>query len=585
MNTSSPEGSGNAAETRREMRWLMMLFAAMIVFGAACWFAFPHVMPAIKGWLGRRHLGAMKEATQKQEWNAALIAMRDAKRWAPEDPAIIHASIDLMVAANGDPRTVISLIRQLQHNGDATSDDLARMGRMHVRVSESDKARAIYTQIPPQDRNRSRVLMLQADLQAADGKRGEAVETRRAALMADTSKPENLLQLASLDLASNDPSRRTAIRQRLWQAARDHGDVALPAIDLLASTKDLTSPQAEELLKLVESDPAKPDKKAYCRLKVLSAQMRISPQLRTDILQAEISRWSNRQPGEIAPLVLWLAELGEHARILRMMPAQTAARYTDLLPAYVAALRGEKKWQELDQLLKAGKIDPAFPVQKIRLWQAEVQSHLDDGDVSRARQTLVRVFEESGRGDNLAETLEAAALAEQLNLWDLAQRCYQALAAKHPQIRPSALPKVYQMAEYQHDGATMLQACSDLLALQPDSAVFRIQKLYLQMLIGSEIEIATQNLQSVAITGSTERMDQIHLLHALSAYRQGRLDEMRATMPKITKPENLPPGQRTVYAAFLKLSDGDAGRVFRLVERVSPLLLLPEEKTFLQRAL
>lgn len=584
MNTSSPEGSSDAAQRRREMKWLMLIFMGMIAVGIVSWLAFPHVMPGIKGWLGRRHLATMKQATKDQDWHSAVTAMRDARRWSPDDPAIIHASIDLMIAANGDPHTVISLIRQLQQNGNASADDLAQMGRMHVRVSESDKARAVYAQIPSKDRSLPQVLLLQAELHAADGKRDEAVETRRAALLSDTGNPENLLQLAALDLTSNDPSRRAAIRQRLWQAARASDNLALQAIEMLSSTRDLTSPQAEELLRLVDSNPLKPEKKAQSRFRTLSAQMRISPHLRTEVLQAEISRWSHQPPGEIAPLALWLAEEREHARILRMMPPQTATRYTDLLPAYVEALRGEKKWQEMEQLLKLGKIDPAFPVQKIRLWQAEVQSHLDK-DISRARQTLARVFEESGRGDNINEALETAALSEQLNLWDLAQRCYQSLATKHPQTRQAMLPKIYQMAEYQHDGATMLQACSDLLELKPDSVPYLIQKLYLQMLIGSEIEIASQNLQTVAITGSVERMDQIHLIHALSAYRQGRLDEMRAAVPKITKPESLPPGQRTVYAAFLKLSDGDAGRVFRLVERVSPVVLLPEEKTFLQRAL
>jgi len=141
------------------------------------------------------------------------------------------------------------------------------------------------------------------------------------------------------------------------------------------------------------------------------------------------------------------------------------------------------------------------------------------------------------------------------------------------------------MAEYQRDGEGMLEACSSLLDMKPDSMPYLLQKLYLQMLLGTEIELADQNLQNIEVTGSTERVDQIHLLHALSAYRQGLMDDLRATLPKVSKPENLPPGQRTVFAAFLKLSGGDEGRVFRLVERVPPLLLLPEEKVFLQRAL
>jgi hypothetical protein len=170
-------------------------------------------------------------------------------------------------------------------------------------------------------------------------------------------------------------------------------------------------------------------------------------------------------------------------------------------------------------------------------------------------------------------------------LWELAQRYYHAVAIKHPHTQQALVPKIYQMAEYQHDGLGMLQACDSLLKLKPDSTPYLLQKLYLQMLLGTEIELAHQTLQNMSLSGSAERLDQIHLLHALSAYRQNQLEELRDTLPKVSKPENLPPGQRTVFAAFLKLSGGDAGRVFRLIERVPPPLLLPEEKIFLQRAL
>lgn len=563
---------------------MLWFFAAMLVAGVACWAAIPHVVPSLKGWMARRHLPALEKHARERNWPKALEAMQDARSWAPSDPAVLHACIRLITSAGGDPRTVISLIRELQQQGSATSEDIALLGRMHVRLNESAKARATFAQIPEKDRQEAVALQLHADLLAAEGKQSEASEVRRKALLTDLDNPDNLVQLAALDLRSNDPGRRTAIRNRLWQAAREKNDLALSSIELLAATNDLTAPQAAELLRLVEENPAIHQETDRRRFMVLTAQMRISPQLREDILQAEIQRWKNSQPGEMAPLAEWLAAEHEYKRVLHMLPPQMVARYTDLLPPYVAALRGEGRWQDLQQLLKSGKIDPAFPVQKIRLWQAEAHFHLDE-DLTRASQTLALVFEDAGRGKNLQETLEAAALAEQMNLWESAQRYYHALAANHPHTRSVTLPKIYQMAEYQRDGVGMLEACASLLEMKPDSGPYLLQKLYLQMLLGTEIELAHQNLQSIELSGSVERVDQIHLLHALSAYRQGLMDDLRTTLPKVSKPENLPPGQRTLFAAFLKLSGGDAGRVFRLVERVPPPLLLPEEKVFLQRAL
>lgn len=556
---------------------------AMLLMGAAAWFLAPRILPGVKSWLASRHVAELEKHTRDQNWQEASDAMQNARRWAPGDPAVLHACVRFIDAVGGDPHAAISLLRELQKKGDATSEDLALLGKMHIRLSDSAKARAVFAQIPPQDRHGYHALLLQAELLAADGKGNEAHKLRRAAYASDPETPANILHLAVLDLHTNDPASRQAVRRQLWQVARKKNVLSISAIELLASTEDLTFPQAADLLQLVESFPAA-EKTDLCRLKVLSAQMRISPHSREDVLQAETLRWSSRKPGELAPFTAWLAAEGEHARLLRILPAQTAATYTGLLPYYVSALRGEGKWKELQQLLKTARIDPAFPAQKLRIWQAEVHAHLDQ-DLSRTRRLLALVFEDAKRDGELDIPLDAAALAEHFNLWDIAETFYQALALKHPRSRQSLLPKIYQMAEYQHDGEGMLQTCASLLELKPDSIPYLLQKLYLQMLLGTEIELAHQNLQDIEITGSIERMDQIHLLHALSAYRQGLMDDLRGTLPKISRPENLPPGQRAVFAAFLKLSGGDAGRVFRLIERVPPPILLPEEKTFLQRAL
>jgi hypothetical protein len=77
----------------------------------------------------------------------------------------------------------------------------------------------------------------------------------------------------------------------------------------------------------------------------------------------------------------------------------------------------------------------------------------------------------------------------------------------------------------------------------------------------------------------------MRLLQALAAFREGQFDAAHPPLSQVARPEDFSAGVRAVYAALLKLSGGDGGKVFRLVERISPSLLLPEEKSFLQRAL
>jgi|GEM_PF-750974 len=570
----------STARVQREQRTLLLFAAAMLAFGVTCWFAFPHVTQFTKLWLGRRHLPELRQHIKDRHWQQAAAAMRDASRWAPNDPEIVRACLDFITSVGGDPRGTISLIRQLQEPGAATPDDLALLGKMHATLGEIEKAKKIYDQLPLEAREHLHGLELQAELLKAEGQYERATKVRREALMSSPSDANSLRQLAAIDLSSSDPSRRNAMRERLWQIAHSDNLLFLTAVELLARTKDLTVPQANELLKIVEASPDMNPQREAVSFVVLSALIRLSPQLRTDAIDQEIMRWKNRPLVQTTPLIAWLNEEHENARILSMVSAQAAARYTDLLPHYVNALRGEGKWQELNTLLTKGGIDSAYPAQKIRLWQVEAQIHLH-ADPTNARQTLARIFEEAGRGDDLAITLQAGNLAEQLNQYDLAQNCYQAIASKHTRTQAIMLAKVYQMAEYQHDGPGMLKACSQLLALQPEGTVRLTQKLYLQLLLGIDLEMAQKDLLGLSKSDN----DHLHLLQALAAFRQGQLELVRTILPSVSKPASLAPGERAVYAALLKLTGSDVGTVFRLVERIPSPLLLPEEKTFLQRAL
>lgn len=578
MTPQLPESGIESAQ--HELRRLILFFVAMLVFGVSCWFAFPYVTKVAKQWLGRRHMPELQRQIKDQNWPKAAAAMREAKRWAPNDPDINRACLEFITAIGGDPRDTISLIRQLQEVAAATPDDLALLGKMHAKLGETAKAKKIYDQLPLETREHLHGLELQAELLTANGQYERATEVRREALISNSFDANSLRQLAAIDFSSSAPSRRNAMRERLWQIARSDNLLSLTAVELLARTKELTVPQANELLKIVEALPDMSPQREAVRFIVLSTQIRLSPQQRGDTIDHEITRWKNRPLVQTKPLIAWLDEEHEYSRIQSMVSAQAAARYTEFLPHYVNALRGEGKWQELSTILTRGGIDSAYPAQKIRLWQAEAQIHLH-ADPTNARQTLARIFEEAGRGDDLAITLQAGNLAEQLNQYDLAQNCYQAIASKHPSTQPTMLAKVYQMAEYQHDGPGMLKACSQLLALQPENTVRMTQKLYLQLLLGIDLEMAQKDLLGLSKFDN----DQRHLLQALAAFRQGQLDLVRNILPGVSKPASLAAGERSVYAALLKLTGSDAGTVFRLVERIPSPLLLPEEKTFLQRAL
>ncbi|WP_395739457.1 hypothetical protein [Prosthecobacter sp.] len=580
----SEEGVEEKVHLRRERRLLLLLGVGMGVFGAAIWYAYPHITPLTKKWLAHRHLPEARRQIQQKNWQEAATSLRDARRWAPDDPEVLHASLDFVTAAAGaDTLGTLTILRRLQEMGAATPADLTLMGRMHVRQGEPARAREIYEQLPPETRQQQQGLELQADLLQSAGKMAEAENVKRQALLCTPDEPASLRELAEIDLRSADMSRREAMTTRLWQVARAGGAASGAAIEILSDAPALTVPQLEELSVLVKALPEQTGEREPARLKVLSGRLRLQPHLRDEVIDHEIMRWKNHTPTQATPLVLWLAGEREYDRLLRLVPAQTAARHTDLLPAYVDALRATRKWKELDALLTTGGIDAAYSKQRLRLWQVEAQMHLRP-DPDRSRHQLLGIFEEAGRGDDPGITLDAGSLAEQLSLWDLAEKCYAAVIVKHARARTALLPRLYQMAAFQQDGPGMLSASIRLLACTPDNPALLAQKLYLQVLLGIELELAEQQMQT-ALQDTAASADQLHLIQALAAYRSGQLGAMEAPIRQVAKPESLSAGERVVYAGLLKLSGGDPGKAFRLVEQVSPSLLLPEEREFRKRAL
>ena len=168
---------------RREKRTMLLFFAAMLVFGAICWYVYPLASPLTKQWLARRHLPELRQHLKDENLQEAAALLRNARRWAPDDPEVLHVSLDFLTRPGGgaDPRTILSIVRHLQDAGAATTADLILMGQAHARLGEIAKARDIYDQLPPAARQQQRALELHADLLQASGQNAEASEARASA--------------------------------------------------------------------------------------------------------------------------------------------------------------------------------------------------------------------------------------------------------------------------------------------------------------------------------------------------------------------------------------------------------------------
>ena len=572
-------------ESRAAGRWLIVGFLGLIVGGLLWWFYFDSTSRAAKDWWGRSYIPGITSDVKEENWTGAAKSIRQALRWAPNDPEVLRVAIDFGERTRSDPLTMIRFLSQLEQSGEITASERCQLGRMHVRDQNLKAAHAIYDALPQDELAKRPALEFLATIQEAEGLQGRAFLTRRKALLADPDDPESVLQLALMDARSGDASLSGPARERLWPLVRAGGAHTLPAIEYLANHRKLTSEEANELLTVIEATPTSQSAVA-ARLQVLSAVLRTNPHRRQDLLNQELQRWAGKQPATLTPLLEWLVSEKEYERVLRIVSAKTATTYPSTLPYYVGALRGEKKWDEIKSFL-SGRLDPTISRAQVRLWLAEVESKLST-DPSTPRQILSSLLDESGGGEQAQVAQRTAELAEQLGFWDIARKCYAGISSHHPRLATSMQLKVYDMALHELNGTAMLEASEKLRDLKTTDVIFLDRVNYLRLLLGTDLEVAQLELDKAAALPqhhiTPDRQIALSLLRALAAYRSGQKAQISEHLARVNEIDTFPPGPRAIYAGLLAVT-GDAAGAFRVAELVPGVLLLPEERRFLDKAL
>lgn len=566
----------------RILRWS---FLGLVVFAFTWWTSFDTIAATTKGWLGRRHISEVRECIAKQDWAGAAGALNNASRWAPRDEEVLRTGVEFVEKTGSEPRALIRYLSQLDEQGVITPEELSKLGRAYANQRELQKARDVYDRFEQENLLKRPALELLATIQSAEGLAARSFLTMRQALLADPDNPESVLDLALLDARSGDPSLSGPARERLWPIARGGGDQAVPAIEYLAQHRQLTAHEAGDLMRLVEGIANK-EKAVSCRLEVVSANIRIHPHERESIVNSELRRWNGRPAAHLPPLLGWLVKEREFERVLRLVSDKTAASYSAILPHYLTALRGLGRWGEVKVFL-SGRLDPSFPATQGRVWLAEAESHLSD-DPSTPRHLLNTVFDETGRGENMAAAIKSAEMAESLGFWDLSCRFYEGVAKKNAGAAQSMLLKALEMAQKETNGVAMLRFSEELLRLKPTDVVYLDRASYLRLILGTDIELAMRDLN--AIRGgpqhhiTPDRQVALAFLRALAAYRDARYNDIAAELDLVKSCDTFPAGARAVYAGLLAIT-GNQSVAYQVAEKVPVTLLLPEERRFLFRAL
>jgi hypothetical protein len=141
------------------------------------------------------------------------------------------------------------------------------------------------------------------------------------------------------------------------------------------------------------------------------------------------------------------------------------------------------------------------------------------------------------------------------------------------------LEKILNAARQAGDDHALLQAADQLRREHPEETRHQWLHIYLRLICGREMELAMRELTSL----QSPTQDEARLCQALAAWRMARPAEMRQSLDAMRDPDALPAWQRATHAGLMAL-DGRTADAFRLAEKLSPALLLPEERRLLSQA-
>ncbi|MFZ4764701.1 MAG: hypothetical protein ACOYMN_07070 [Roseimicrobium sp.] len=506
----------------------------------------------------------------------ASRALSKAYRYSPTEPAVLRLVARSFQGPNGAPEKSLHFWRTLVKSGSATASDRAEMGRAQIAAGQIDEARQLLSGFTAEERKDKTVLELEADVLRRGGDVAQADLVLRNALRSQPDNAESVLRLATMDLVHPFTEVKRNAVATVWSVARGTGKTALQAIETLAATDDLTEPQARELLERLQAHPTAKPRLRYTLLSVLIS---LRPAERQPVFDRETEALRGKAAEDTADLLHWFVREKEYDRVVRLVPEERALKVPALLPAYIEALAGLRRWQELKNLLNSSGTLNLSPT-AISLLHARCSYGLGD------KPELIRAhIEEACRRALAARDIDALqrALAISLRTVGDTEQALAALkeAAQLPQLRTSALEALLAAYTYRRDADAMLATLKDVVQARPGRTHLEAL-IYLKLLLGNEIESVTAQLPELAVK---ERISApaASFLSALAAFRAGQRTELRDKVVLVDA-SKLSTGQRAVLAAMLQAS-GDVVHAFAIAETISQSTLLPEEARMLQRAL
>jgi hypothetical protein len=556
--------------------WGMIVLTAL-AFG---WLAYNDFDPTGQKRENAHWIEKANLAVKDQQWAEAAEALQKVRGGNRDSPQFLRLVADYLRGTRSNPALLARIIASLETSGGMQPDDLIWMSRDHLNLGRIEAARAALEQVPQTLRSSLDALEAEVALLKMENKSEAAAKTEEALFASFPNEPSVILRKSWRDLDGTFPEMQRAAVGRLLEMTEREDGHGLSALRILTQRTNLTLPQATLLRQRLEKHPLA---NLNDQLLALSLVMRLAPEQRANLLDAETRRHQNKPKDELMAFTAWLAKEKEFERMQRLSAGTALLNSSELFLLMAQGLAEQEKWQALKELLGENR---QLPVSKARAatWRALAVRNLSPDSIEETRLHLQEAITQSKNEKNALALLGAARMAENWDMPDLALQTYEILTQEDSVPKLDMLEKCWQMALLLKNSEVLLSVAGQQRQLRPENPGFTQRSRYLSLLLGAEIETNLKP-QTEEPTAQKNETDQVLLLQAMAAYRLQNLGLARACLEKIRAAASLTAGERAVCAGLLAKTRANIPRAYELAEKIRPELLLMEEQVFLQMAL
>lgn len=537
---STQRGGGRrkrrASRKKRAFLWIILLVLLVaVVIGAKPGYHWLKARRAEQ--FAAEGVGLFKQ----EKWNEAAEKYRAALQLDPLGyPGLEGAA---RVASRTNRPEATYLWEQVVKSPQCTDSDRQEYAALLLKLKRLDVAGKIIDQLLKANPD-TKTLTLASRYAEQMGDPGKALEFAKVAMNRAPDDDAARSRMAELLAASTDSAQQAEARRILWELAGKEGPYKRLALQVLARAPELSTDEQTRILRSLEglASPTVEDA-------LLAADFRIKLQLgdADHIYDEMIARFEKGDVTALVQLAHWLNAHRQSERVLTLLPIERSTENSQLILARLDALALLQRWSDIDKLLARDDLtfDPA-ELESFRARSAQGQNSTTDAEIHWNRAL-------SAAGNDPSKLRFVANFAEQIHANTIALKAYEQLA-RFPEHASFAYRGIERVGGKTGGLATQRTAAEKLLTLNPTDPNSNAQLLYLDLLLGSDVEA---NLAKA--TDLVKKFPARLAFRITAALGYLRQHDAGSALAQFNGPSNAPPIEwsktppswRAVYAAAL----------------------------------